>query len=91
MPNRYRGTPAARRIDGLVAASPRSAAAIAGAVDMLPQHLSMIRTGSVALPPERCAPLARELGLDPVEMLALCLRSYLDHRSWRAIRLATGL
>lgn len=91
MANRYAETVAARCIDRSLAGSGRTAREVAEAAGMQPNHVSMIRTGAVAVPPERCAPLARELGVDPAEMVALCLRSYADHRSWRAIGTAFGL
>jgi transcriptional regulator with XRE-family HTH domain len=91
MPKRYQDTPAALRIDGALRASKLNARQVAEAVGIAPNLLSMIRTGETALPARRCGAIARALGLDPLELLVDCLKSYADNRSWEIVSLTVGM
>lgn len=91
MSKRYAATPAARRIDAALRRSDKPARAVAEAVGIKPNHLSMIRTGETALPARRCGALARALGIEPLELVVDCLKSYGDNRSWEIVGLTVGL
>ncbi len=91
MPKRYENTAAANLVDAALRASPRSAREVAASLGLRPNVISMVRTGALALPAGRCAPVARALGIAPHALMAACLRSYPDNRAWQAVRLATDL
>jgi len=91
VPKRYADTPAARRIDAALSNSPDPACAVAEAIGIRPNHLSMIRKGETALPARRCGALARALDIEPLELVSDCLKSYSDNRSWQIVALTVGL
>lgn len=85
MGNRYGTTSATLLVDSALRASDRTAREVAAEIGVLPNVVSMIRTGALALPAARCASLARALGLDPAVLARACIESYRDNRAWRAV------
>lgn len=87
----YARTPAALAIDAAMASCGRTAAEVAADIGIRPNHLSMIRRGRAALPAARCADAARALGVPTTGLMADCIASYADNRSWAAVASALGL
>lgn len=79
----------ARMLDDALRDRAISNVALAKALDVRPNVISMWRTGDLAIPATRALAVARTAGIDPFRFVRACIAGYPDSGPWQAF--AAGL